>query len=49
VGKTPTLQTLAITLRLLAKRWSTLKNELKALDALLDSLGRHWQAEILAN
>jgi hypothetical protein len=32
------LQTLTTTLRLLAKRWLTLAEELKALDAMLDSL-----------
>jgi transposase len=38
LGKTPMLQTLTTTLRLLAKRWLTLAEELKALDTMLDSL-----------
>ncbi|MFP3561220.1 IS110 family transposase, partial [Paraburkholderia sp. SIMBA_049] len=38
LGKTPMLQTLTTTLRLLAKRWLTLADELKSLDAMLDSL-----------
>ncbi|WP_405044810.1 transposase [Paraburkholderia sp. USG1] len=38
LGKTPMLQTLTATLRLLAKRWLTLAEELKALDAMLESL-----------
>lgn len=42
LGKTPMLQTLTTTLRLLAKRWLTLAEELKVLDTLLDSLtARH--------
>jgi transposase len=38
LGKTPMLQTLTATLRLLAKRWLTLAEELKALDAMLENL-----------
>ncbi|MCI0151952.1 IS110 family transposase [Paraburkholderia sediminicola] len=38
LGKTPMLQTLTATLRLLAKRWLTLAEELKVLDTMLDSL-----------
>ncbi|WP_258875821.1 transposase [Paraburkholderia sp. BL27I4N3] len=38
LGKTPMLQTLTTTLRLLAKRWLTLAEELKALDSMLESL-----------
>lgn len=38
LGSTLMLQTLAATLRLLAKRWKGLAEELKALDAMLDSL-----------
>lgn len=38
VGKTPMLQTLTTTLRFMAKRWLTLAEEFKALDAMLDSL-----------
>jgi transposase len=38
LGKTPMLQTLTTTLRLLAKRWMTLAEELKSLDAMLDDL-----------
>src|SRR5260370_40607166 len=38
LGKTLRLQTLTATLRLLAKRWLTLAEELKALDTMLDSL-----------
>jgi hypothetical protein len=49
VGKTPTSQTLVTTLRLLTKPWSTLRDALKALDAMLDSLMHHCQAKILAN
>ena len=40
LGKTPMLQTLTATLRLLAKRWLTLAEELKALDTMLDDLTR---------
>src|ERR1700692_4030171 len=36
LGKTPMLQTLTTTLRLLAKRWLTLAQELKARDSMLD-------------
>ncbi|AIO68298.1 transposase family protein [Burkholderia oklahomensis] len=38
LGKTPVLQTLTTTLRLLAKRWLMLAEELNALDTMLDSL-----------
>ncbi len=38
LGKTPVLQTLTTTLRLLAKRWLILAEELKALDTMLDNL-----------
>src|SRR6202167_1159997 len=38
LAKTPLLQTLTTTLRLLPKRWLTLAEELKALDTMLDSL-----------
>lgn len=38
LGNTPMLQTLAATLRLLAKRWKQLAVELKTLDAMLDNL-----------
>ncbi len=38
LGKTPMLQTLTDTLRLLAKRWLMLADELKVLDAMLDKL-----------
>jgi transposase len=38
LGNTPMLQTLAATLRLLAKRWIALEEELKALDAMLEKL-----------
>lgn len=38
LGNTPMLQTLASTLRLLAKRWIALEEELKALDAMLEKL-----------
>jgi transposase len=38
LGNTPMLQTLAITLRLLAKRWLALNEELKSLDAMLEKL-----------
>lgn len=38
LGNTPMLQTLVATLRLLAKRWKQLAEELKTLDAMLDSL-----------
>jgi transposase len=38
LGKTPMLQTLTATLRLLAKRWLVLAEELKALDTMLDNL-----------
>ena len=38
LGSTPLLQTLTTTLRLLAKRWLMLAEELKALDAMLESL-----------
>jgi transposase len=38
LGSTPLLQTLTSTLRLLAKRWLMLAEELKALDAMLESL-----------
>ena len=42
LGKTPMLQTLTTTLRLLAKRWMTLAEELKSLDTMLDDLtSRH--------
>ena len=44
LGKTLTLQTLTATLRLLAKRWLTLAEELKALDTMLDSLTTARQA-----
>ena len=40
LGKTPMLQTLTTTLRLLARRWLALAEELKALDTMLDSLTR---------
>jgi transposase len=38
LGKTPMLQTLTATLRLLAKRWLALAEELNTLDAMLDRL-----------
>ena len=38
LGSTTMLQTLAATLRLLAKRWKALAEELKTLDVMLDSL-----------
>jgi transposase len=38
LGSTPLLQTLTATLVLLAKRWLALEDEIKALDAMLDSL-----------
>jgi transposase len=38
LGATPVLQALTTTLRLLAKRWIALNEELKALDAMLESL-----------
>jgi transposase len=38
LGKTPVLETLTITLRLLAKRWSTLAEEIKSLDTMLNDL-----------
>ncbi|MDQ0627139.1 IS110 family transposase [Paraburkholderia graminis] len=38
LGATPVLQALTATLRLLAKRWIALDEELKALDAMLESL-----------
>nr|WP_244438992.1 IS110 family transposase [Paraburkholderia dilworthii] len=38
LGNTPLLQTLTSTLRLLAKRWLTLADELKTLDAMLERL-----------
>ena len=38
LGTTPLLQTLAATLRLLAKRWLMLAEELKELDAMLERL-----------
>lgn len=38
LGKTPLLQTLTTTLRILAKRWLALKDEVKALDAMLEQL-----------
>jgi transposase len=40
LGNTPLLQTLGATLRLLAKRWQALAEELKTLDAMLDRLTR---------
>ena len=40
------LQTLTTTLRLLAKRWLTLAEELKALDAMLDSLTNKYARRI---
>lgn len=40
LGVTPVLQTLTATLRLLAKRWLALAEELNALDAMLDQLTR---------
>lgn len=36
LGKTPILQALTATLRLLAKRWLALQDEIKTLDAILD-------------
>lgn len=42
LGKTPRLQTLTAALRLLAKRWLALREELKQLDAMLEQLtGQH--------
>ena len=42
LGTTPLLQTLAATLRMLAKRWLMLAEELKELDAMLEHLtGQH--------
>ncbi|CAN7799729.1 transposase [Paraburkholderia hospita] len=38
LGNTPMLQTLTTTLRLLAKRWIALEEELKSLDAMLERL-----------
>jgi len=38
LGVTPLLQTLTVTLRLLAKRWQMLDEELKSLDAILEQL-----------
>jgi len=38
LGSTPLLQTLTATLVLLAKRWLALEDEIKSLDAMLDSL-----------
>jgi transposase len=38
LGTTPLLQTLTVTLALLAKRWLALEEEIKTLDAMLDSL-----------
>jgi len=38
LGKPPMLQTLTTTLRLLAKRWLTLAQELKSLSTMLDDL-----------
>jgi transposase len=38
LGTTPLLQTLAATLRMLAKRWLMLAEELKELDAMLERL-----------
>jgi transposase len=46
LGKTPMLQTLTTTLRLLAKRWLTSADELKALDAMLDSLTSQYARRI---
>jgi transposase len=40
LGTTPMLQTLTATLRLLAKRWLALAEELNTLDAMLDQLTR---------
>ncbi len=40
LGTTPLLQTLAATLRMLAKRWLMLAEELKELDAMLERLTR---------
>lgn len=41
LGDTPLLQTLASTLRLLAKRWMNLTAELRELDATLERLTKH--------
>jgi transposase len=42
LGKTPVLETLTITLRLLAKRWSPLAEEIKSLDTMLnDATNQH--------
>ncbi|ABO60040.1 transposase IS116/IS110/IS902 family protein (plasmid) [Burkholderia vietnamiensis G4] len=38
LGNTPMLQTLTTTLRLLAKRWIALEDELETLDAMLEQL-----------
>lgn len=38
LGKTPMLQTLAATLRLLARRWLALQNEISTLDVMLEQL-----------
>jgi len=38
LGDTPLLQTLTVTLRLLAKRWQALSDELSTLDTMLDRL-----------
>ncbi|MGF6508960.1 hypothetical protein OKW35_008033 [Paraburkholderia sp. MM5477-R1] len=40
------LQTLAITLRLLAKRWVALEEELKTLDAMLEKLTNQYACRL---
>ena len=42
LGSTPLLQTLTATLCLLAKRWLALEDEIKILDAMLESLTRQY-------
>lgn len=46
LGDTPMLKTMTVTLRLLAKRWLGLAEELKKLDAMLDCLTRQYAGRL---